>query len=1087
MAEFGFSAKVGADVSGFQKGMQKAEKSLKSFADGINNLGKKGIVGSLANVSLAMSGVVTAFKTATKVVRDVAKAVGECTEAYKTQAIAERTLQTAVENNPYVTGESLSNLKKFASEMQKVTNYGDEQILQLESQLISLGRTEEETMNIIKVATDMASSGTMSLDTAISQLNATLNGNIGRLGQQNAELKGLSAEELKAGKAVEILGEKFKGLASVTIDTSKQLKNIKGDFKEAIGEFTLPSSDMWNKFWIGFYEKGIAVINQFNEYLDKTIIGAGIAEELVKGYKSINDERQKTLYLEDNIHALTESQLNALAKHLESIRNRNAEQEELLRKVNMEKEARIYLAKVYAEIDADEAERQKTLQAQLDIENDIAILKGQYLEKIAEQERKWKNIETVTGEVVDNEEKIKFYQDSLVEVMTQANGQITTNNQLYKDQIAIIQQLQAELKPKEEEKQTSDIWLKKIKEQAIERLEAEKEYYKQTVDLEKTTAIERFQVYKNYDDRILELRKELLMAEKETALESVKNYANAEEEKVRITLYYNNKLSDLIGEYATEMETEGETAGTSFAEGFSVVMVATKNVLNKVVDIVKKSISVIKSVIKGAMNIFQNLFKFDPSKALDNLLAFEDSVLTFFVETLPQLPYFFESALSSIATLVDTVLNTVDVKSVEKIVKDILGTFKKYIPRIIDGVLKLFDMLITPVSNALLQMMEQIVNSGIFTKISDFITETVFAGLPSFLKSLVVGLVKGLKSLINVIVELLPDLINAVLEVLDTLIGEVLPELLPSLLDAILSVIKAIVRAIPKLSGQLVKLVSAIIKALPPILTRLVPEIVGVVLEVLPQIIVEVIKAVGELLKNLATEDLLEIIFALGQLIIKVFAEVIAFIPNTIATFFKELKTTIENMSWEDIKSAFRKGWQSITWDFQEGWESAITAVETAFVNMGNGIKALVQAIWDKIIAIINKVKELANSLKSVGESVGDWFAGVGTTISTGVRNAGDWISDRWQGFTSLFRHANGTNNARRGLSLVGEAGPELVRFNGGEQVLNARNTQKAIEGISNRSSIFNVTFNNTQDTTAFAMMKQLKSYQRNLAFNGVL
>ena len=108
----------------------------------------------------------------------------------------------------------------------------------------------------------------ISLDSAITQLNATLNGNIGRLGQQNAELKGLTEEELRQGKAIEILGEKFKGLSGATADTSKQLQNIKGDFKEALGQFTLPSSDLWNKFWAGFYEKGIEAINKINAFMD---------------------------------------------------------------------------------------------------------------------------------------------------------------------------------------------------------------------------------------------------------------------------------------------------------------------------------------------------------------------------------------------------------------------------------------------------------------------------------------------------------------------------------------------------------------------------------------------------------------------------------------------------------------------------------------------------------------------------------------------------------------------------------------------------------------------------------------------------
>ena len=52
-----------------------------------------------------------------------------------------------------------------------------------------------------------------------------------------------------------------------------------------------------------------------------------------------------------------------------------------------------------------------------------------------------------------------------------------------------------------------------------------------------------------------------------------------------------------------------------------------------------------------------------------------------------------------------------------------------------------------------------------------------------------------------------------------------------------------------------------------------------------------------------------------------------------------------------------------------------------------------------------------------------------------------------------------------KGLALVGEAGPELVNFKGGERVLNARNTQRALEGATsgNAGNTFNVTFNNLQ------------------------
>lgn len=82
--------------------------------------------------------------------------------------------------------------------------------------------------------------------------------------------------------------------------------------------------------------------------------------------------------------------------------------------------------------------------------------------------------------------------------------------------------------------------------------------------------------------------------------------------------------------------------------------------------------------------------------------------------------------------------------------------------------------------------------------------------------------------------------------------------------------------------------------------------------------------------------------------------------------------------------------------------------------------------------------------------------------------------------------YAAGTQNATAGLHLVGEAGPELVRFSGGEQVFNANTTRDILSG-GNMGNNFNVTFVNTQDTTAMAMMNQLRQYNRELAINGIL
>lgn len=83
--------------------------------------------------------------------------------------------------------------------------------------------------------------------------------------------------------------------------------------------------------------------------------------------------------------------------------------------------------------------------------------------------------------------------------------------------------------------------------------------------------------------------------------------------------------------------------------------------------------------------------------------------------------------------------------------------------------------------------------------------------------------------------------------------------------------------------------------------------------------------------------------------------------------------------------------------------------------------------------------------------------------------------------------YATGTNNATSGLHLVGEAGPELVRFRGGEQVLNAGNTRQALGNMGGKTNNFNVNFYEMKDTSAFAMLQQLRNYNRQMAINGVI
>jgi hypothetical protein len=150
-----------------------------------------------------------------------------------------------------------------------------------------------------------------------------------------------------------------------------------------------------------------------------------------------------------------------------------------------------------------------------------------------------------------------------------------------------------------------------------------------------------------------------------------------------------------------------------------------------------------------------------------------------------------------------------------------------------------------------------------------------------------------------------------------------------------------------------------------------------------------------------------------------------------------------------------------------------VEVFNTLVKNIGPLLEALLPAIAKIVWEII---KALPDALISLVKSLGEGVVGIGKAI-------GGFFKDLFTG--KLF--ANGTPSAPRGLAIVGEAGPELVNFRGGEQVLNNRNTQKALAGIGSGGNTFNVTFNNTMDTTAYAMMSQLRQYNRQMAINSII
>ena len=228
---------------------------------------------------------------------------------------------------------------------------------------------------------------------------------------------------------------------------------------------------------------------------------------------------------------------------------------------------------------------------------------------------------------------------------------------------------------------------------------------------------------------------------------------------------------------------------------------------------------------------------------------------------------------------------------------------------------------------------------------------------------------------------------------------------------------------------------------------------------------------------------------------------------DLLATTKKELEAL-----WDGAKSAASEAESfidSVFGDIQENVESVIESAE----EMGSSIAdSLIDGLsnglsqTDFLETMKSYIKKLVVTSVVYTESLQAEIAAIGEAISNGIKegfsetgldeirrdlsyiwyNANNAVSTIDSILDNVFTgYATGTDNATTGLHLVGEAGPELVRFRGGEQVFNANETKDILNGAGGNN--FNVTFNNMQDTSAFTMLQQMKQWQRDMAINGVI
>lgn len=560
------------DESGVEKGLKGINKKLSDFA-------KKMKTGDVANLGASITGLVsgvgTAFKLASTGVKAMTKAVKETTEAYKTQIKAETQLDVAVRNSPYMNGESAKAFKDLASSIQKVSTYGDEQLLPFFAKLVNAGRSEAETMDIMQTAVNIASSGMMDLGSAVSSLNMTYQGTAGTLGRQITSVKNLTAEELKSGKAVEILKKQFDGVAeevAKATGSSEQLQNSLGDLKEEIGAGWEKPLSKVRGWLVGIIDKTveakkeIRLLREAEENIDSgnagindyTVKIENLNKELEKYRSSLNELKTKAggnVTEEDKF--TFGSDKNAIAYYRDELERTKSKIAEL--KAELEGYQNTVKDIKKAEEDATNELKKKAEEEKAEKEIQDALNKStENYQKIIEKKNQAiqnaKNQAKALGEEVDQQTILNAELTAYLEMAQDPNLPSMTQKQL--EVVQDLVKAQKELNTEEEKKDklmtalesidvSTDLKKSDILKEQLQTLDELNEAFMLSAVYEKQSDEEKLRIAEDYKNKRIQLEKDITEAQKE---EAEKQFTTVKEIITTVNDYVtqiNNTLSQM--------------------------------------------------------------------------------------------------------------------------------------------------------------------------------------------------------------------------------------------------------------------------------------------------------------------------------------------------------------------------------------------------------------------------------------------------------------------------------------------------------------------------------------------------------------
>ena len=164
-------------------------------------------------------------------------------EAFGRQEMAVQKLTAAVRANGGNVSEVLPIMRQFASEIQRITTYGDEQVLAMQAMASSMGVSSDQMQGVIRSAIGLASALNMDVMTAVKAASAAVQGKTGALQTYIPALSKCRTEEEKLAEVQKLSASGFaqaKAEAETTSGRLKQCANAWGDLAETAGGVFAP-------------------------------------------------------------------------------------------------------------------------------------------------------------------------------------------------------------------------------------------------------------------------------------------------------------------------------------------------------------------------------------------------------------------------------------------------------------------------------------------------------------------------------------------------------------------------------------------------------------------------------------------------------------------------------------------------------------------------------------------------------------------------------------------------------------------------------------------------------------------------------